>query len=219
MALDFPSSPANGATYGNYIYDSSITAWRNVNSETGVSALNAVGLKAVVPTSVVVNAGSATVNANGLVTFSGVTTLDLRGCYSSTYRNYLAIIKLDRSVVGGYTNMKNISGSTVSSVSYKTRGIYQTGTSTTGVWVDDSGTNGVYLGPGAGDFHSIVDITTPFTTNRTNFTFSTAGYLANELSLFGSGWHDSLASYDGLQLFAFSSGTISGTIQLFGYTN
>lgn len=29
MPLDFPSSPTNGQTYENFIYDSSITAWRN----------------------------------------------------------------------------------------------------------------------------------------------------------------------------------------------
>jgi len=37
MPLDFPSSPTNGQVYGNYYYDSSIGAWRNVGSKDGLS--------------------------------------------------------------------------------------------------------------------------------------------------------------------------------------
>lgn len=219
MAIDFPSNPTNGQVYANYIYDSSITAWRNVNTDTGIGTLNAMGLKNVVPTSISVGSGSATVNSNGTISFSGVDTLNLRGCYSSTYKNYRMIIKLDRSIVGGYVNMKNLSGVTPSSVSYKTRGIYQTGASTTAVWVDDSGTNGFYLGAGAGDLQIVADITTPFTTNRTNVYAQTVGYLANETVWFIGGWHDSLVSYDGAQIIAQGGGTMTGTLQLFGYTN
>lgn len=36
MPLDFPSSPTNGQTYENFVYDSSITAWRNQGSPSGL---------------------------------------------------------------------------------------------------------------------------------------------------------------------------------------
>ena len=37
MPLDFPSSPTNGQTYENFVYDSSITAWRNQGSPSGLA--------------------------------------------------------------------------------------------------------------------------------------------------------------------------------------
>lgn len=88
MPIDFPSNPTNGQVYANYIYDSSITAWRNVNTDTGIGTLNAMGLKNVVPASVTVASGSATTNSNGSVTFTGATSISLNNVFSSTYQQY-----------------------------------------------------------------------------------------------------------------------------------
>ena len=37
MALDFPTNPTNGQVFGNFYYDSSITAWRNLGSKNALS--------------------------------------------------------------------------------------------------------------------------------------------------------------------------------------
>jgi hypothetical protein len=55
----------------------------------------------VVPTSVAVGAGSATVNAAGLVTFTGVTNLNLNGVFSSTYRNYRLVVEATPTTTTG----------------------------------------------------------------------------------------------------------------------
>lgn len=49
---------------------------------------NRSGLIAVSPVSLGIDAGSATFNANGKITFSGVTTLNINGIFSAQYRNY-----------------------------------------------------------------------------------------------------------------------------------
>lgn len=99
MALDFPLSPVDQQVYGNFYYDAAIGSWRNVGSKNGLSSrltaeetlnagLNKSGLVPIVPASVAVSSGSASVSSTGAVTFSGVNTLDILGVFSSTYRNY-----------------------------------------------------------------------------------------------------------------------------------
>lgn len=55
------------------------------------SVNNAIGLVPVVPSSVIVNTGTASVSAVGEVTYSGVGTLDITGVFSSRFRNYRLI--------------------------------------------------------------------------------------------------------------------------------
>lgn len=51
MPLDFPSNPTNGQTFNNFVYDSSITAWRAQGSTnnvgTQIAALNTASPKTV----------------------------------------------------------------------------------------------------------------------------------------------------------------------------
>jgi hypothetical protein len=88
MPLDFPNSPTNGQTFGSYIYDTSIPGWRNVNSSEGIGLQFKSGLVPIVPTSVNVGSGSATVNANGEVSFSGATSISLNGVFTESYTRY-----------------------------------------------------------------------------------------------------------------------------------
>ena len=46
------------------------------------------GLTAIIPTSVTVGGGSASVGGNGSITLTGATTISLINCFSSTYDNY-----------------------------------------------------------------------------------------------------------------------------------
>lgn len=50
------------------------------------------GLQQIIPTSVAVGSGSATVGANGAITLSGVgTNLSINGCFTGTYTNYKVV--------------------------------------------------------------------------------------------------------------------------------
>ena len=52
------------------------------------------GLNQIIPTSVAVGSGTATVGTNGKVSFTTVgTNLSINGCFSSTYTNYKVLIK------------------------------------------------------------------------------------------------------------------------------
>ena len=75
------------ATTGWSAGDSEL-ALRMAAAETNASTTNKSGLVPVIPTSVVKDAGTVTVNANGKITFSGVTTLRLNGIFSGAFSNY-----------------------------------------------------------------------------------------------------------------------------------
>lgn len=91
MALSFPSNPVNGQVYSRYIYDSSISAWRNVNNSEGIGLQYQSGLVPVVPSSISVNAGTGSVSVDGLISVTGASSLTINGCFSSAYSNYYVI--------------------------------------------------------------------------------------------------------------------------------
>lgn len=53
------------------------------------------GIIPVAPATVVVSSGTASANAIGTVTFSGVSTVSLNGVFNATYQNYKVIITVD----------------------------------------------------------------------------------------------------------------------------
>lgn len=67
---------------------SSITSGVLSISQGGTGVTVGAGLTPVIPSSVSVNSGSASVAADGTITYSGVGTIDIDGIFSSTYRNY-----------------------------------------------------------------------------------------------------------------------------------
>lgn len=217
--IDFPSNPTNGQVYANYIYDSSITAWRNVNTDTGIGTLNAMGLKNVVPTSVSVGSGSASVNANGTVTFTGASSISLNGVFTSTYTNYKMVITSSASAhnINAFLRMRNAGTDTSGSIYYFGGvGGYTSGTVTG--W-SGTGTNVIQWGNTAiENTTGTIDIFRPKLTERTGFNFQSFGYTSSYLSIQGAGMLYDTVSYDGATLYL-SSGNFTGTITIYGYSN
>lgn len=103
MALDFPGSPSNGQIFNGYVYDTSLPGWRNINaSQSQAVALQYTsGLTPLIPTSVTVSSGAATVASDGTVSFSGgVTNLRVNGCFSSTYKYYRVMFEVEATSSG-----------------------------------------------------------------------------------------------------------------------
>lgn len=224
MPLDFPSSPTNGQSYAGYVYDSSLPGWRNINSDFGVQSLNTMGLKNVVPSSVSVGSGSATVNSNGTVTFSGATSISLNDIFSSTYTNYQFNLVLTQASVAD-TNIwgrLRASGSDSSSAYYE-GGTLQVAAALTAInnlninqW--DLGRTHSAVEPNA---HASMNfkVFQPFQARPTTFyTESISWNNNNTVSFRFSGFHTTLSSYTGISLLA-NSGTFGGTLSVYGYTN
>lgn len=222
MPLDFPANPTNGQTYDNYLYDSSITAWRNVNSETGVVALNGMGLRTVVPTSVVVGSGSATTNANGVVTFTGASSVSLNGVFTSTYKNYRVLYRYYQAT-GTYVNMTmrvRASGTDLSTTSYAYAGFGSYSSGLSNVYTGGAGGPLVVESYATVESSAQMEFTNPQVSGIVT-TFQTAANGHNgggNDARFLYGVVQNTNSYDGLSCIL-SAGTGDGTIQVYGYTN
>jgi hypothetical protein len=104
-------------------------------SETDGIAAAAAGLRLIVPTSVSVGSGSGSVSATGTVTFSGASSLNINGVFSSTYNAYQIVLTISTFATGGQVTYR-----------YGTNGTPQTGAnySYAGIYGDNNNTSGAF---------------------------------------------------------------------------
>jgi len=98
------------ATTTNGIYYRTNAEAATTSEAQALSLANSVntglGLIAVAPTSLGVNAGTATATTAGKITYSGVTTLNINGIFSSKYRNYRFLIESTATTTANELNWR-----------------------------------------------------------------------------------------------------------------
>ena len=215
MALDFPANPTNGMVYSNYIFDSSITAWRNVNTDTGIGTLNAMGLKNVVPTSVTVNAGSATINANGTISVSSANTITVNNAFTSTYDSYLIKVSLSSNGTNLIFRLANSSGTAITT-GYA--GAYFFTSTSGGTGAGSNSASGTYydVSSSANGDGCEIRVTNPNNPVATSMMNSS---MQGTAPFFGGSYHNATTAYPSFVLTMASGNAISGTIQVYGYSN
>lgn len=171
------------------------------------------GLIQVVPTSVTINGGSASVNSNGTIIFNSVLSVTANDCFVSGYDNYKVVL---------ITNSSSSSADLVSSMSTTSSVYFSTRTQTTsggsgGISIVNGGT-GMNLGrtaPSGGV--TVLDVINP---NRSGLkTFITCQSSdADGLASAGGGYVNSTAVESRIG-FSYSSATFSGTLRVYGYNN
>jgi len=177
------------------------------------------GLVQIIATSVAKGAsGSASVDSKGNVTFSGTESVSLNGVFSSTYQNYrIQINGTNASALLNWQAKMRLSG-TDSTASYYSSEF----------WVSSAGSTGIGSYVNNGGFFQIntndnsngacptwFDIFRPFDAAITNVLGQGYDGSAGKSKYFG-GLHNVSTSYDGLTI-ACNTGTISGTIRVYGY--
>jgi hypothetical protein len=180
------------------------------------------GLVPVRPTSVVVGAGSASVNSLGLITFTNATSVNLNGVFTSAFRNYKIFVELETaSAVPSTTFRLRASGTDASAANYSYYG-YRAISWSPGV-AGSSNTTGWALfdvNTGASVVHMIMDIMLPATTSKTRmvstgYTNEAAG--ARIGTSYYSGHHSLSTAYDGLSFI--NTVAFNGTMQVLGYNS
>jgi hypothetical protein len=186
-----------------------------------IQVANEPGLTSVIPTSV---AGTGvTVGPNGVVTFTGASSVSINGCFSAAFDNYLIEFTLTTSAAAGINVSLRLSG-TDSSTGYDSQRFTAINSTAAAVqslsgtsWVGSGGLGNinarqagelVLYGPAlavatVGLIRTLV-ISNPMTT-------------ASGIYHGGLG-HQSASAYDGLTL-APGAGNITGTLRIYGYTN
>ena len=185
------------------------------------------GLVQVSPASVSVGSGSSTVSGNGQVSFSGVTSVSLNSIFTSDYTNYKTLIRVTSNSADTdlFLKLRNTSNTDITA-NYYFGGYYsRVDNAGAGVWY---GNNTSYWHIGSIDIGNVVnanavnvDIYNP---NTSTYSKSMGMFGIGQLttgSMFGIYIGGSLLDTtvcNGLSLVS-TSGTITGTISVYGYRN
>ena len=178
-----------------------------------------VGLRLLVPGS----ATNGTVGTTGAVTFSGVTSVSLNGCFSSTYDNYKIVSTITSSSASDTVYLRlrasgtddtsgNYNRTLVESNSGGVTNRYDSGATSLDVTVTHS--------PSANQGGFSLDLERPFLTTWSVGLLNSAGRgsTGGWVGRAGGFSHSVATSYDGLTIFT-GSGTLTGTIRVYGYKN
>lgn len=184
------------------------------------------GLTQVIPTSVSVGSGSATVATNGNISFSSATSISVNGCFSSTYDNYRIVLqyRLTSSAgANGYFQLRsNGTNETGTNYAWAGRRMISWG-GASGDLLNNSQTSFPVVEMYSGDLmvSSSIDITSPnkvmYTQTNGSGTVGGTGSGTNYgLGVYG-GILRTTAQYDGISFSLTDAAT--GTIRIYGYNN
>ncbi|MCU1418726.1 MAG: hypothetical protein JWP32_2900 [Schumannella sp.] len=182
-----------------------------------VNALNANGQSLVVPTSV---AGTGvSVTTLGKVAFSGAASVSVNGCFSGAFDNYAIVIDIPSQSVAALVSMRfRTAGTDDPSATYTRQVFNSSGASNTAsTTVNDvltyvSAATPLSCSVRAEIFNPAIATSTRIISNSYGVNGSTAA-----LSQVGTSTSNT-SVYDGFTI-APVSGTISGTLRVYGYNN
>jgi hypothetical protein len=146
-------------------------------------------------------------------TFSAVASASINNAFSATYDNYKIILNYSGSV-GTTSRIKFRVGGVDNSTNYYTQSWTVSGGSGTGA-LDGPSTTGYLIGNHIPVNHlGSFEIGLPFLSTQPTTYFGYRAYSAD--MQIRSGVHDVSASFDGFTVIP-ASGTLTGTIQVYGY--
>jgi hypothetical protein len=181
----------------------------------------ATGLTLITPTSIAATGGSGSISATGTVSFTSASAISLNGCFTSTYDNYKIVIN---NILGTTDNVYlttrfRVSGTDNSSANYYWGSFYVDITNSTSGIQRGSGDTTIQLGytPRNDSSGLSYDITSPFLTAPTSLTGQTVSRASSSrIAIAFQGHYSSSTSFDGVSIFP-QSGTITGTLSVYGY--
>lgn len=200
--------------------------WENPTGTLSLDIANATpGMTPIVPTSITISAGTASVTNTGLITFnttSSTAGVSLNGCFTSAFKNYKIIFRAGGSSLGAavYARFRK-SGTDGSSASFYWSGSYSRSSGNIGSW-NGSGSSVMditRLHTNTTDQKAtvVLDILGPANGQAPMYHFAWAGEDGTSpLGGNGNGTYAISDSFDGITFFT-SAGTFTGTVQVYGY--
>lgn len=214
-----PSNPVAGDSWFNtndgtmYIYynDGNTSQWTEHRSQIAKSQ---VGMVPIVPTSVTLSSGTASVAQDGTVTITNSGDAIINGIFTSAYKNYKMIVGITGNSgngnIGNIHAMRFSSGGVANSSSnYTYTNSYTQTTSLTNLNGTGTGTNwmwGIYWKD------AIFEILQPAVAGTGAQMFYHGAY--NQTLMFGQAGYNAAASFDGIQ---FANNFYNMTVKVYGY--
>jgi hypothetical protein len=160
-------------------------------------------------------------NLINTTTFSAASTVSVNNCFSSLYQNYRIIINASATVDQGLAIRMRSSGTDNTTAAYTRQRIYGDNTSIVGSRnaSDTSWISGQSIYTSAnGNSPLSLDIYDPYIATYTSYTSLQAYSYAGSTLYISSGLHAVSNIFDGLTIYI-SSGTLTGTLRIYGYRN
>ena len=181
-----------------------------------VFGLPTAAFNLVIPTSVTKGAsGTASVGANGVVTFSATESIQVNGAFTSAYTNYRMVMTYFGSSAADVLCQFSIGG-TATATNYNYKMFYLTGTETN---FNTTRFNALALKTSSGT--AVADITNPETASISNIICSSFGMTGatdnSPYQLWGA--QNSITQFDGIKFYPTGTSNFSGTITIYGYGN
>jgi hypothetical protein len=191
-----------------------VTAFESV-TQTVTNTQIASGLISIVPLSTSVVSGSASIAANGTVTFSGVSAITIKNVFSGSFNHYRYILTItsasndaDIMMQLGKTGLSNLgSGYTWGRVA-----VFSGPSSNSSYTANTNGNMFGRISAGGGMVSG--DIINPGNTSRKAWNSISAD---QDFFIFFGGRNSSSTAYEDVYLYLLQGGTFSGTMQVFGY--
>ena len=187
----------------------------------GTGATTGSGLVPIIPSSVVVNAGSASVSANGVITFANATTISVNNCFTSAFSDYRILFDNDSATNYSDGSLQLRSGGTnLTTTTYFRNGVLSDTAAVAGF--SSNNVNG-FLNTlathpsGVSHAHAIIEIRRPFEAKPTTMMASHqvwTGSIQRFLTM--GGFNTNATAYDGFSV-TIGAGTFGGTFQIYGY--
>jgi hypothetical protein len=176
------------------------------------------GLVTMTPTSITHAGTSASINADGGVDFTAVTSLSLNGVFTSSNDNYLLVISHSGNTSGAVSIRARMraSGTDATGTNYTVQNVEAGGSTVSGA--RDTSQTSAKIGATNDTLRSgdTVHIYGPYLAQATATRSVNVSGNANAYLLDFASTHSLSTSYDGITIFP-NSGTLTGNIVVFGY--
>jgi microcystin-dependent protein len=191
-----------------------------------LEAIAPAGTHEIIPSSVSVGTGTATVDATGFVTFTSVDYVQLNDVFTTNYRNYVMVF--ERTAGSAATDsmiVQLVSGTTPATAAlYDNNRIFAVATGATGtsqVLASTAFQTSVTVSSTAGYQFATVEFAGPKLVRPTGAKWTVGNWVtAVGLAIHqGIGYHRNNTSYEGIRLISATGGatTSTGTVKVYGY--
>lgn len=188
----------------------------------GTGVATGAGLVPVIPTSVSVGSGTASVAADGTITFSNASNFSVDGVFTTTYRNYrILMTRITANSAAQILARFRSGGSTLTTTTYFTAAAYQLANATSGVYSGFNGISWTELAPATVEtgWTSITwDIFQPgISDTHTSSLFASTGYSTAIQNRNGAVMYNVVSAINGFHLYPNIATNISGIVKIYGY--
>ena len=206
-------------TTGDTIYSSSGTTPARLGIGTAGQVLK-VNSGATAPEWGTVSTGALTLISS--TTFSGSSAHNVNDVFSTTYQNYLIQVTHDSSSITGYQQMRlRVSGADNTTSNYFWSGLYNISNALTPTGEAGSAQTSFTYGymETTGNGHFTMNISNPFESKPTSYALTSGRTNGSQSVLYyNAAAFNANTSFTGFTLYP-ASGTITGKVRVYGYSN